>query len=715
MNTKKIEENLDGVCGPNPLETENSGQRLQAFIAQERDYFTALRVPVRWEASRWDVSSWLFHRGGDKYLTFYVRPNGIADQPLILPKKMPLPLEFADFCKAMAVFFQRTRGLGYAAVRVYVDDCRRLYNLAHVRKETSPTYLTAWHFEETLRQLDASDYSGIYDTATRLQAVASIIDRYRLTINPVQFIHDVEPTSRYLRYVSFTDPEREEKLRRDDAKLPSAASLEAYAVCTNNPRNGNEEVLLRTIDLLIAMGQRGNEVSCIPVNCWIEKQSKDESGRLVTDTAGTPIVDVGIRYYPLKHFETRIHWFADQDVPLARRAVERLLVLTADARAVARWQENHCGRLWAYSPEAKIHEDELLQLLCFSNHRNLYLFLAERNGVVPCLDERPSAQRGRFYRAGDIEAFLAPKLNEHVVLKAPSDHGWKVILRTSETLSIRFDGAFRFVRAKNEIKVLPQRVTLRELNVALGAIENQESIFDRRFLFEEDGKRIKLTTHQPRHWRNTLYALAGMSNAQQALAMGRKDLSQNIAYQHTTILERTENHDDYLAFNSVREKMTAIHDGIRNKKIIGDITRGYHYIKDKDGLQTAEQFLLTHAQAMHFTPFGACGHDFSQAPCPKHLQCWNECTHLHRTNAPSERTNIKDQIEKAERNLLQMREIGDGDFGAKVWITDLERKLENMRKALSLEPDEQPIQVFPLGHSVPAFEQRRQRSSVDEE
>lgn len=52
------------------------------------------------------------------------------------------------------------------------------------------------------------------------------------------------------------------------------------------------------------------------------------------------------------------------------------------------------------------------------------------------------------------------------------------------------------------------RTELKEINAALGAVPGMESVFDRRNLVEADGSRIVLTSHQPRHWRNTLYELA---------------------------------------------------------------------------------------------------------------------------------------------------------------------------------------------------------------
>jgi len=121
-----------------------------------------------------------------------------------------------------------------------------------------------------------------------------------------------------------------------------------------------------------------------------------------------------------------------------------------------------------------------------------------------------------------------------------------------------------------------------------------------------------------------------MSNVQQALAMGRQKLTQNATYQHTSLLERTSSHRDYLSFRTPKEKVQFLHDGIREQKILGEITQLYHELKLSKGKDVAEVFLKTHANAIHITPFGGCTHDFSQAPCPKHLQCWNGCGHLHR-------------------------------------------------------------------------------------
>lgn len=257
--------------------------RLRAFVARERGYLEGLGTGITWHAPRWDVDNWLCERGRKDALLFTTRPSGVPAGTPAPMQKLPLPEEFSDFCKAVAVYLQRTRNLGHEAVSVYVQDCRRLYNSIYQRAEISPTCIIGWDFEEAIRHLQESNNSGIYDSATRLQAISEIIDRFRITPTPLQFTHSVKPRNKYLRYISLTDPERDEKLRRDDEKLPSKEALNAFALCTNNPLGDAEEILLRTIDLLIAMGQRANEITCIPLNCWVEENVLNGTGGVELD------------------------------------------------------------------------------------------------------------------------------------------------------------------------------------------------------------------------------------------------------------------------------------------------------------------------------------------------------------------------------------------------------------------------------------------------
>ena len=221
-----------------------------------------------------------------------------------------------------------------------------------------------------------------------------------------------------------------------------------------------------------------------------------------------------------------------------------------------------------------------------------------------------------------------------------------------------------------------------------------------------------MTSHQPRHWRNTLYELAGMSDVQQALAMGRQNLDQNQVYQHTSLRQKTQFHKDFMSFANATEKTSFLKSNIRSKYIMGEITDTYHSIKSNHSFEKAESFLNTHAMALHLTPFGGCTHDFSQAPCPKHLQCWNGCFHLHRTNTPGETERIEEQLSLSKEVLKKMNSEGEGEFGASVWKADIEKKIANLERGLLIKVGREDVPVFPDGKPVTIAINNRKNSSV---
>ncbi|MFJ7789296.1 hypothetical protein [Pseudomonas sp. NPDC096925] len=607
-------------------------------------------------------------------------------------------------------------------VAAYNIAVRRLYNPLFERGAYDPTHLTRADFERVVEFLRESGYKNLYDATSHLKVIADTIDKLQLTEIAIHFEHDARLEKRRHDYISLHDTDRAVKQRKSDERLPSREAMEAYALCTNNPVSEGEEILLRVIDLLIVTGQRGNEVSVIPYDCWVERPIKGELGELVLDAYGKPIAEYGIRYFAEKQFQSRVHWLAASDVHLAKRAVERLKALTIEQREVSKWQEKNPGRIWSYPPQQLISEAQVMEWLGFSNEKeygkHLYLYLS-RNGIHPSHEESDYHNRkkvGRRYVAGEIEHLMAPKLYGHAALTENVQGQVRIVLKTSEVLAIAFDGQFRFKgRENNVFRAIPRRVTLTDINRALGANPRYPSIFSRRSLVEADGAPIRLTSHQPRHWRNTIYHLTGMSDVQQALALGRKRLEQNRFYQHTSIEEDMESHHSFLAFKSYQERIDFLHSGIKKGKIQGALSDSYHSLLKEKGPITAEAFLTVHATALHVTPFGGCVHDFSQAPCPKHLQCWNGCSHLHLMGTPSERANLERQADQLAKVITIMRDTGLGEAGTDVWLEDQESKLDNLKSILARGTNLGVQRVFPNGHPMTVTDTNKRHCSISDE
>lgn len=671
------------------MRTDNQARlNMNNFIATERQICDSAFPAIVWDSNKWPILALdPSFRGKPFNLPFTVYSLPIVNRSVKQPEKdTPLPSPYREFCKALVIHIKRSFGVNGRALYAYLNESRRLYNVMYFRNESSPTLLKQFHFHYMHEYLAETGYVQLYDATTTLSKISNIIDKEGISTTSTSYKTSEKPKRQHYR-IKHEDEEPE-------GKEFSREAVEAYAVATNNPLNDGEEILLRTDDLLFSMGQRANEVTHIPLDCWVERIEKNNHGVVITlPQTDEPLKSYGIRYYAEKKAKSRVHWLAEQDVPFAKRAVERLKVLTKAARQVAEFQYHNPGRMWNLPREREMTYAEIFKYFSFASRDGLQKFL-KRIGVTSC----GGAANSPLYRAGDIEDAMlgdkrfGPSIRNTIAL---ADTSGEPVLLKHQLLSLAFEGAFRMKRQENELRVIVHKLSVEELNYSLGANVKRESIFDRRNLTEADGTRIVLTTHMPRHWRNTLYEIAGMSEAQQALALGRADISQNKHYQHATIEDKNASLHEFINTRNPDRRVELFKQGVRDGLINGNIAEAYETLRRNSPIE-AEEFLNIHVMAVHVTPYGACAHDFSKAPCPKHLQCFNSCAHLHRTNNPTEIIILDELIKRQEENIDRMKTCGCGDAGTDEWINAEERKLTGMKAARSVDTSIAPVKVFPL-------------------
>jgi hypothetical protein len=527
-----------------------------------------------------------------------------------------------------------------------------------------------------------------------LELIAAEADRFELTPQPLAFDNPLTGQ----RQQSFDVDSQDLARRMAEEKLPALETLAAYAQCTNHPLNDDERILLRATDLHIALGTRIGEALTIPLDCWVEEAIKGLDGRVIRDpNTGEAQHRYGIRYYAEKRYDLAIDWLAEQDVPLARRAVTELTALCAQARTVARWLEQHPGRLWDYAPDKLVSMSELVQHLRYANPTAFRAAMCTQGIHVAVRQSRWHPGGDTYYRAGDIERALVTSPDR---LAAIRGEGGKVILKLSEALCVKFDGQFGFTEhARNYRR--PLLVTASDINRALGG-SSEHSVFDRRGLMTHDAQghpqRIHMKTHSTRHWKNALYDVGGMTDVQQSWAMHRKDVRQTRVYQHRTIQEQTEVMRRFQEL-SYTERVTHLRGAIREGKVAGPLAEAYRMLTLNNPTE-AELFLQTYASGIHVTPWGICANDFTLSPCRKYLQCFDHCRHYHRTCDPEEQRRLEDLRMKMKMALDVMRKNTVGEAGADKWVSMMEAKLVNLEHALALVPrasQNTPVQVFPDG------------------
>jgi len=323
-------------------------QSLESFITQEQAIFRSLPISTPWAEPLWGIGNWLPQRDNNKHaLTFETHRQALDKTGYPAPTKGPLPSAFQDFSKALIVYLQRTRNLKFSMVAAYSIAVRRLYNPLFERGISDPTQLTRGDFDRVVGFLRESGYKNLYDAISHLHVIADTIDNLQLTDIAIHFVHDAKPEKRRHDYISLHDPDRAVKQRKSDDRLPSREAMEAYALCSNNPLSESEEILLRVIDLLIATGQRGNEVAVIPYDCWVERPIKGTTGEVVVDANGKPLVECGIGL-------SLVNWLTDKLPLYPCNAPSAAATFAVQSRTVADSVSNFVRWATAASPRARL-------------------------------------------------------------------------------------------------------------------------------------------------------------------------------------------------------------------------------------------------------------------------------------------------------------------------------------------------------------------------
>jgi hypothetical protein len=675
--------------------------QFRRLVSQARALLDEAQTGIEWRSATWNIARWMAKREASASARnlLFTLPRSFKRT-----ERVPLPEPFADFAKAMVVLLWHRTRVGPDRLGVSLLALRYLFVVLERRGCTMPWQLRVEDFIDALagyRRTGIESYAA-YGFGRSLATIADEMDYFAITSVPLEFHNPISPPRVRVSLPDAAHPNR----RIGGERLPSAGALAIYAECTNNPTNDEERILLRAIDLHIAMGTRIGEALTVPLDCWIEEEVRDtgsQEGRHLPN--GQSLARCGIRFYPEKGYDIAVNWLADQDIPLARRAITELTTLCAEARSVAKWLEEHSGRLWDHSPDELISASQLMQyiphatvegLLCGMRQRRIRVARSRRTGQSP---------DHTLYRAGDIErAFSIPAYR----LAAIAGEQGQVVLKLSDALCVKFDGQFSFVhRFRNYRR--PLLVTAADINKALGG-RNDQSIFDRRQMTVEDefgrSQRIRMNAHSTRHWKNSLYDLGGMSDLEQTWAMHRKSIRQSKVYQHRTAEEQTAVMRRFLDL-SFTERRNFLRSAIRNKTVAGPLADAYHDLHVNNPTK-AEEFLTIHASGIHVTPWGICANDFTLAPCRKYLQCYDDCHHYHRTGDEDEQRRLEDLRKTMLTSLEATRENASGEAGSDKWIVMLEAKLANLDRALAIGPSTRQaglVQIFPAGIN-------RARSSV---
>jgi len=572
----------------------------------------------------------------------------------------PFPAAFGELLRAIVCAREQGRAtpLDSNDHMVLVRAFRYLYESARNRAD-HPTGVARIDFDEAASACRVEAASSAYRVGCKLQEIARILDREYLTPVRLNWVNPIPRDSH--AGGALQDRTSREFFDRRESKLPSEQLLNALADIANREDLSPPDLLRqRAVELLVCGGFRCNELLMLPRDVWVEEPQIDSTGVQMLDRHGLPVSRYGLRYLPEKngHRETQIKWIPTPLVDIARRAVRDVMSITEPFAEVARIMYQHPGKTRLPEPWHSMPGDALLDMHEVASAVGLggsgrpdvqgrqFINLA-RLATVP-----KHGARGQVSAVtkSDLEVELCRRSAAATVFPRKQD-----AQRLHECLflvGVNFFGSGR-ATLNGTVTLLMQGQFDDYLTDRVGgarSVNGTLSIFSRLGYVDAKGDPLRATTHQFRHWLNTLAQEGGLSQIEISRWMGRRTIDDNAAYDHQTGFQLAKR----------------VRDRIDRGEAAGSAVTTLRRIKDPVRRSEFGQSLVASA---HVTDIGVCVQDLSALPCERHRECTTCNDHFIQKGDEQQRHRAQQIFDEAQLMLqLAKAEQDDGSYGADNWL-----------------------------------------------
>lgn len=427
-------------------------------------------------------------------------------------------------------------------------------------------------------------------------------------------------------------------------KMPDQHLLEFMGeMFANDPHALRDRFTTSIFTLLMCAPSRISEVQDLPVNC------------LHTEVDSKGVERLGLRFYAGKGYGAGIKWVSTVTKEIAVEAVRRLKEMSEEGRRLATWYETQPGKFYRHAncPSVGEHDPLTDQQAAMAlglsvEHLNISPYF---NGYEPY----------QILRAKGEPLTLA-FLSEFAHSQLPEGWPWK-----NKERNIKYSQALCCFR-RHEMH--PDRFTSPLLiwkpgkstfTTDLNYIPGQKSnIWRRHGYTNRDGSHISMTSHQLRHFLNTVAQRGDLGQLDLAKWSGRANIHQNATYNHMT-------DDEYV-------------DLARQAGVGGVLDK----IKVSSPVTFADLEAVGEGIA-HVTEYGFCVHDFSMLPCQKHRDCLN-CTEQVCVKGDDEKLErLKKQRDGIRLQLGKAQEASEeGVYGADRWSQHQSKTLDRVGQLIEI-------------------------------
>ncbi len=488
----------------------------------------------------------------------------------------------------------------------------------------------------------------VYRQGAFLQKVAEFISEKRISKIPIDWKNTAKRPNDAQRVGKKADDRR-------NKKMPSKRALEVLPEIFFKATEPKDVLITSIIAILFGSPNRIGEVLLLQEYCEvIEKSSNGKE-------------QYGLRWYPEKGAEPMVKWIIPSMVDTVKKAINQIRELTNEARKVAKWYEENPNNL--YIPEELEHMREKT----FLTTKDTSLILYGRESRCMTSVYKTYNIPYEVVNKKSIVSFSA--FEKSIIQSLPKDFPYinkEKGFKYSETLLIQRVNEYNY--KKSTILSLIDDFNIGFINDALGSREGiiKSSIFDKYGFKESNGDSIKVTTHQFRHYLNTLAQKGGASQLDIAKWSGRKEVSQNSAYDHV----------------SADEMLLLVQDAVGNENMLLGQLGNIEGIKKKVVI-SRDEYAQLKVRTAHKTDFGVCIHDFSMMPCQLHMDCLN-CTEQICIKGDK---NSNDRIRQRKLEVQEALEIAkkaqeEGHVGAHRWIKHQSIELEKLTQLCDIFDNE---------------------------
>ncbi len=611
-----------------PRSELNAEKNLASFIQQCRDDLTVFGSDLPFDNDVWDLGDHIKLSGRNlrvrAVFSSFEAAKVSQSQPTMSPR-------FLDFAKAYFRYIYGLRptkivGQRLAALRLVDASLGEAGLDGRVTAIESMVLdracsLAIEHFSKSL----APKVAGQIELLANFLVESELVDMKTRWIKPIK-----KARENNARVGSDAEEARQKK-------MPSASAIEAMAHVFVNAQEPAELYIGSALALLHCAPQRINETVRLQVGCEVDSKSKSGESQY------------GLRWPGSKGFDNSIRWILPTMVDVAKQAISKLIQVSAEARDIASWYEKYPDKIYL-CPEVEhlrsgvhLSADDISMILYGEKDDSKYV-------VSWCSRERLKRTGGQ-YSFAEFEAHVLSKLPAGFPYVSPG-------LKYSDALfAIRpheMDAKRRTWRCL--VGFLSSGQIAGRIGTSGGA---SETVFDKFSLVDDDGSPVRITSHQVRHYLNTLAQSNGASQIDIAMWSGRADTSQNSAYDHTTPGRIYSNIEDLV--ESTGSDLIGGSLAKLEPKVIA---------KRSDTGQ-----LLT--GSIHVTDYGLCTHDYAMSPCDKHLDCLN-CNEMVCIKGDAVRTeNIRRTRDQTMVVLTQAESAENSDtYGASRWVEHQRRTVE---------------------------------------